>query len=108
MSYNITQTSEFEKEVKFFSKKYPSFKDDLADLAKSLLENPLQGTPLGHHTYKIRFAIKSKGKGKSGGARLITYITVMKENILFVGVYDKSDQETITDKEITDRLKGLI
>lgn len=77
MSFKISQTSEFEKEAKYLAKKYASFKSNLADLAASLSENPRQGVSLGNNRYKIRFAITSKGKGKSGGGRLITYVAVL-------------------------------
>ncbi len=107
MSYKINQTSEFEKEAKYLSRKYASFKNDLAVLAASLANDPKQGTSLGNNRYKIRLAITSKGKGKSGGARIITYVAVIKETLYFIGVYDKSEQTTMTDKEINARLKGL-
>jgi len=50
--------------------------------------------------YKIRVAIKSKGKGKSGGARVITHVQVVENNVFLLAIYDKSEQEDITDKEI--------
>lgn len=108
MSYKISQTSEFEKEAKYLAKKYASFKNDLAVLAASLADNPRQGTSLGNNRYKIRLAITSKGKGKSSGARIITYVAIIEETIFLVGVYDKSEQETMTDKEINERLKRLL
>lgn len=108
MSFRIGQTSEFEKEAKYFAKKYASFKSDLAGLAASLSENPRQGISLGNNRYKIRFAITSKGRGKSGGARLITYVAIIANTVFLVGVYDKSEHATMTDKEINERLKGLL
>jgi len=50
--------------------------------------------------YKIRIAIKSKGKGKSGGARVIAHVQVVENNVYLLAIYDKSEQEDITDKEI--------
>lgn len=50
--------------------------------------------------YKIRVAIKSKGKGKSGGARVITHVQVVENNVFLLAIYDKSEQEDISDKEI--------
>ena len=55
-------------------------------------------------------SIKSKGKGKSGGARVITYnITIAEDNIdiTLLTIYDKSEKTTITDKEIKDLLKSI-
>jgi hypothetical protein len=65
------------------------------------------GTPLGHDCFKIRMAITAKGKGKSGGARVITHVQVTKEHIFLLSIYDKSEAENITDKELLGRLKNL-
>lgn len=56
------------------TKKYRSLKSELENLGKELSENPTSGTPLGNDVYKVRLAISSKGKGKSGGARVITCV----------------------------------
>jgi len=72
MSFRIKAIPEFEKQLKKLAKKYPSIKSEFINLVKSLEENPKQGTPLLKNCYKIRIAIKSKGKGKSGGGRVIT------------------------------------
>ena len=74
MSYNIYTTDFFDKELKKLAKKYPSIKDDYKVLIDSLKEVPKQGQPLGKDCYKIRLAITSKGKGKSGGCRIITCV----------------------------------
>ena len=55
------------------AKKYKSFVKDYDDFLDSLEKNPFQGTFLGMGVYKTRMAIASKGKGKSGGARVLTY-----------------------------------
>ncbi|MBW1619816.1 type II toxin-antitoxin system RelE/ParE family toxin, partial [Empedobacter falsenii] len=57
--------------------------------------------------YKIRLAIKSKGKGKSGGARVITHLFIENETIYLLSLYDKSEQNSISDKEIKDLLKPI-
>jgi hypothetical protein len=69
--------------------------------------NPTIGTPLGGGVYKIRLAIQSKGKGKSGGARVITCFKVIGKTIYLVSIYDKSVQSTMSDKEIKTRIKQL-
>jgi hypothetical protein len=66
------------------------------------------GIPIGNDCYKIRMAITSKGKGKSGGARIITHVLVKKENIYMLSIYDKSEVENITDADILSRLKRLL
>lgn len=65
------------------------------------------GTPLGNNFYKIRLAVHSKGKGKSGGARVITFVQVIDKNIFMIAIYDKSSLENISDKELQSRLKNL-
>ena len=76
MSYKIIPTPNFQKEFKRLSKKYPSLKTDLIELTDALLKQPIQGDEVFKNCYKIRFAIKSKSKGKSGGGRLISYIRI--------------------------------
>lgn len=105
MSYNIIATPEFLKEAKKLGKKYRSLKEDLAVLIEELQQNPTSGTALADNCYKIRLAIKSKGKGKSGGARVITHLFIENETIYLLSLYDKSEQNSISDKEIKDLLK---
>ncbi len=76
-------------------------------MATQLSTNPKQGTPLGKNAYKIRLAIASKGKGKSGGARVITFVKIIAETVYLLSIYDKSIQADITDKELKDRIKDL-
>lgn len=107
MSFNVIATDPFDKQVKKLGKKYQSLKNDLAPLFNSLEDNPQQGKSLGKHCYKIRLAIKSKGKGKSGGARLITYVKIIDSNVYLLALYDKSEKENLTDKELSQLLKNI-
>ena len=107
---NIFYSSEFRKEVKRLAKKYRSIPEDLLELKNRPVENPLEGADLGFGVRKGRMIIKSKGKGKSGGARVITYnVTEMEDtiDITLLTIYDKSERSTISDKEIKDLLKSL-
>lgn len=108
MNYKILITSEFKKEIKHLSKKYPSLHRDFRIFLKQLSQDPVQGTSLGKNCYKIRFAISSKGKGKSGGGRIITYVQIIAETVVLISIYDKSEKSTITDKELTNRLKRFL
>jgi len=81
MSYNIKTISVFEKQTKRLFKKYVSLKSELLKLIQELKENPVQGTAIGKNCYKIRVSIASKGKGKSGGARIITHIVIANETV---------------------------
>ena len=105
MSYKIVATPDFERELKRLSRKYPSLAKDYAALLELLDSNPKQGISLGNNCYKIRLAITSKRQGKSGGARVITYVTIVKETVYLIGIYDKSEQGSMTDKQISERLK---
>jgi mRNA-degrading endonuclease RelE of RelBE toxin-antitoxin system len=98
MSYNIIPTEKFKKEAKRLAKKYPSIKEDLAELNKQLIRNPKSGTALGNDAYKIRLAVKSKGRGKSGGARIITYVITKDQEVYLLTIYDKSEMENVDDK----------
>lgn len=105
MSYSLVAVPHFKKELKKLVKKYPSLKNDFATLIESLETEPKQGTTLGNKCYKIRLAIKSKGKGKSGGARVITNIVISDTIIYLLSIYDKSDKENLTDKELMELLE---
>jgi len=104
MSFRISASPTFDKELKHLAKKYPSIKSDLIDFSKSLRENPFQGDKLGRDCYKVRMKITSKGKGKSGGSRVITCVKVVNEQIKLLTIYDKSERETISDSFLTQLL----
>jgi mRNA-degrading endonuclease RelE of RelBE toxin-antitoxin system len=106
MIYNVIATPAFKKELKRLAKKYNSLKQEFSELVDSLEQEPEQGTSLGNHCYKIRLAIKSKGKGKSGGARVITYVYVADNTVFLLTIYDKSEQAGITDAELKSLLKN--
>jgi mRNA-degrading endonuclease RelE of RelBE toxin-antitoxin system len=118
MKVTVNITENFRREAKSLLKKYPSFKSDLLQLEKDLTINPKLGTSLGNNCYKIRLKITSKGKGKSGGARVISLIETdiigeivinKKETIVnLISVYDKSEIETISNKELKDLIAKFI
>ena len=110
MNFNVYTTDFFDKELKKLSKKYPSVKNDYKSLVNSLKEEPKQGQPLGKDCYKIRMAITSKGKGKSGGSRVISCIKIVAESVFLLSIFDKGDKESISDKELDNllRLAGLL
>ena len=105
MSCKITYTPDFAKQMKRLSKRYKSLKEDYVNLLNDLRANPNLGIELGHHLRKVRMSIASKGKGKSGGARVITYTLILAETdteIKLLTIYDKSERENLTDKELLD------
>jgi len=101
MKVSFDYLAEFERGAKALRKKYPSFESDYDTFLNELEKNPFSGESLGKHTYKNRMAIASKGKGKSGGARVITYnIQQQSEDeilITLMTIYDKSDIENVSD-----------
>lgn len=97
MKFKVIPAEKFKKEAKRLVKKYPSLKEELRHLSTLLEDNPEFGTPLGYHTYKIRISIKSKGKGKSGGARVITYLLTENHEVYLLTIFDKSEFDSIDD-----------
>lgn len=100
MSFSVETIPLFEREVKRLRRKHPSLKKDLIRLVESLESNPAQGTGLGNNFYKIGLAITSKAKGKSGGARVITLVKVLQQKVYLSAIYDKNEQNDISDKEL--------
>lgn len=101
MKVSFDYLDEFERGAKALRKKYPSFEKDYDIFLDELEKNPFAGESLGQHTYKHRMAIASKGKGKSGGARVITYNVQQTGSeeflITLMAIYDKSDIENVSD-----------
>jgi hypothetical protein len=107
MSYKVKSIVVFERQAKRLIKKYASLKKELLALVQDLKENPEQGISIGKNCFKIRIAIESKGKGKSGGARIITNIVVADNEVYLLSIYDKSEKENLTDKELEELLKFI-
>ena len=107
MSYNVLTIQPFDKQLKRLVKKFPSLKSEFAELLQSLEEQPRQGTYLRNNCYKIRIAIASKGKGKSGGGRVITNFIVAEETVYLIAIYDKSEKENLAEKELAELFRHL-
>ena len=107
MSYKVKTIPKFDRDVKRLAKKYPSLKNEFFELIQNLKLNPELGKLIGNNCYKIRLGIASKGKGKSGGARIITYFQITDTTVFLLSIYDKSEQENIPDKDLTELLKFI-
>lgn len=107
MSFKIISIPSFDKELKNLSKKHRSVPKDYEKLLDDLEKNPKMGDEIIQNCFKIRMAISSKGKGKSGGARVITFVYIQDETVYLLSIYDKSDQENISDKELRDLIQSL-
>jgi hypothetical protein len=106
MSFDIRYSATFKRSAKLLAKKYPSFKQDLSNFIEALMKSPDMGTSLGNNLYKVRLNISSKGKGKSGGARIITCVVYKSEQVLLADIYDKSDYATVDERQILKNLKA--
>jgi hypothetical protein len=102
MKVTLIPSKEFARQFKRLAKKYKSLGEDYKTFKKELLENPLQGDDLGRGVRKIRMAIASKGKGKSGGARVLTLnVLVSDENeVTLLTIYDKNEIDNVSDEYI--------
>ena len=111
MEVKIEAAPSFVRQFKKLKKKYASLNDDYRELLESLMANPYLGTDLGRGAHKIRLSIKSKGKGKSGGARVITFVVALQEveatTVTLLAIYDKSQIESLSDSEIDSLIKDL-
>jgi mRNA-degrading endonuclease RelE of RelBE toxin-antitoxin system len=107
MSYSVKSLAVFEKQAKRLIKKYASLKIELQQLVNELKENPKQGKAIGNNCYKIRIAIASKGKGKSGGARVITNFVITDSTVFLLSIYDKSEKDALSDRELNELLQFI-
>jgi len=111
MANKVVYTAVFEKYFKRYSKKYRSLADEISELEKLLLLNPKLGTDIGEGIYKIRLAVKSKGKGKSGGFRVVTYLIVENNDDLIINLiilYDKSEIDDIPKKSLLEIVDTIL
>jgi mRNA-degrading endonuclease RelE of RelBE toxin-antitoxin system len=110
MQVTFDYLPEFERRAKDLAKKYKSFISDYDTFLDELEKNPFGGESLGHHIYKSRMAIASKGKGKSGGARVITYnVQQSAENVVItlMSIYDKGEITNVSDAYLRSLVKEI-
>ncbi|MEO5570335.1 MAG: hypothetical protein ABIT08_07220 [Bacteroidia bacterium] len=105
MDYNVVSSRNFENEFKRLFKKYPSLKKDFYKLETELKNGESFGASIGKNAFKIRLAVKSKGKGKRGGLRVITYLEshfIIKDmtTVFMISIYDKSETASLSNSEI--------
>ena len=104
---NIIPTRAFQNKFKQLLKKYHKLSDDYIALLESLQNNPTQGVKIRGNTFKVRMKITAKGKGKSGGARVITLVKIEDDELYLITIYDKSERENISDNELDDLINGI-
>ena len=110
MSLEFVPSDYFATELKRLAKRYRGLADDYETFLDSLKENPLQGTEIAPKIRKIRMPITAKGRGKSGGARIITYNALVAEQegkIYLLLIYDKADASNIKMNVVKEIIKDL-
>ena len=112
MNVEIIALSNFQKEAKRLIKKYRSLKEELIFLESELRKNPFTGVEIQKNTYKIRLAVKSKGKGKSDGLRVLTHIDIeikvdssKATKVYLLSIHDKSEYENISNSFLASLIK---
>lgn len=109
MTVVFTYLEEFKRRAKTLAKKYKSFAKDYSDFLDSMELNPYQGVMLGKGIYKTRMTISSKGKGKSGGARVLTYNVTETDTgeiiVTLLTIYDKSEMDNVSDTYIQELVR---
>ena len=105
MANKLISIPPFTREVKRLLKKYSSLDSELEHLFAVLGEQPTMGTSIGKNCYKIRLKIASKGRGSSGGARVITCVVAVAQAVYLLSIYDKSEQSSIPDGRLQELLQ---
>jgi mRNA-degrading endonuclease RelE of RelBE toxin-antitoxin system len=105
---NFEVAREFEKSLKRLSKKYPSLKADYLAFLSELEKNPMMGDEIFPRCRKARIAIRSKGKGKSGGGRVIFYFEIEDDRVILLFIYDKTEMENVQTAYIEQILKTIL
>ena len=105
---NFEVAPEFEKAFKRLYRKYPSLKRDYISFLSELEKNPTMGDEIFPNCRKVRIAIKSKQKGKSGGGRIIFYFEIIQDKIILIFIYDKSEMENVQTAYIEQILRTLL
>lgn len=99
MNYKTEIHEIFSKEFKVLLKKYPSLKSDFQHILNNIEKELALADDLGNGFKKIRINIKSKGKGSSGGGRIITYETIIAvehKKVIFASIYNKGEYDSIS------------
>ena len=107
MNFKVVIGTIFKKQVKRLIKKYPSIKEEIYNISQRLKENPKLGTHIKKNCYKIRIYINSKGRGKSGGARIITHLILSKNLAYLISIYDKSEKDSISNEELNELVNKI-
>jgi hypothetical protein len=112
MAIEIIETREFTKERDRLLKKRSLLKEDYDDFKKELAQNPEKGDRVEGTGGVRKVRLKSASGGKSGGFRVCYYFMVSKDDIYFIWLFPKNEQENLTKeekgilKDIVTQIKG--
>ena len=101
----------FKRKIKPLAKKYRTLRSSLEELEADLIKNPFLGESYGKSIYKIRLADESKGKGKSGGFRILYYLATQQADsilITLLTIFDKGELDTIKKKDAESILEEVL
>ena len=107
MIREVRFSDDFNRAFMRLKKRYRSLPQDLKQLLASLVENPQQGIELYNGMRKLRLSFASKGRGRSGGGRVIIQLAVDDTRLTFVYIYDKSDMGNASDEFLDQTIKDI-
>lgn len=110
MSLEIIRSDYFTSDFKRLHKRYRGILKDYEAFLDSLRENPLQGVVIALHVRKVRMAISDKGRGKSGGARVITFDALVSDQdgkLYLLLIYDKADTSNVKMNVVREIIKEM-
>jgi len=105
---DIEETETFTRAVKKLQKRFKNIQEDCNEFTQKINITDDLGTHLGSGIYKVRIANSNKQSGKSSGYRLISYLKLIDKKLYFMYIYDKSDLDNISEKEIDTLVKKTI
>ncbi len=103
----IKISGEFKIAYKRLKKRHRSLEADFESLLLSLQVDPYQGVEIIEGLRKVRMNVTSKGRGKSGGARVIIRLRIVDDELQLIYIYDKADFENVSDSYLRDILKRM-
>jgi mRNA-degrading endonuclease RelE of RelBE toxin-antitoxin system len=109
MPIQIQFTALFKRRLNGLGKRYRNIKIDIQPLLSQLLTGKLPSDQIAgtnYNVYKVRAKNSDTKSGRSGGYRVIYQVENPKIIVLHL-IYSKSDQATITAKQIQEMIKDF-
>ena len=105
---DIEETETFTRAVKKLQKRFKSIEDNCDKFLDNIQCTDDLGIHIGNGIYKVRISNSNKQSGKSSGYRLISYLKLIDKKLYLMYIYDKSDLDNISEKEIDTLVKKTI